>query len=83
MNNIVWNPISEESKLKSGVRYLVVCYNPQNHYDVHVSMATYMCKDKRTGRHVWSGHKYVLFWANAPEMPPESEIYNMRRKLES
>lgn len=81
MNNIVWNPISKESKLISGVRYLVVCFNPQNHYDIHVSIATYMHKHKPTGRHVWSGHKHVLFWANVPEMPPESELDIMRRKL--
>jgi hypothetical protein len=48
-------------------RVLVVCYNLQNHHDVHVSIATYW--GKRNGQPLWSGKKKVSHWMPLPELP--------------
>lgn len=53
-------------------RVLVVCFNPANHMDRHISIAEYWGQDKQTGRHIWSGNKHVSYWADLPEIPEET-----------
>lgn len=52
-------------------RVLVVCHNRQNHDDKHVTIAQFWGVDQATGRHMWSGHRLVSYWAPLPEMPKE------------
>ena len=58
-------------------RVLVVCYNPQNHYDIHVSIATNW--GKIDGYPRWSGGKKVSHWASLPELP--SDITDEDRRI--
>lgn len=49
-------------------RVLVICYNPDNHYDTHISICTYFGRNDR-GIHLWSGHKHVSHWYPLPDLP--------------
>lgn len=49
-------------------RVLVICYDPRNHQDVHVSISTYHGRNDR-GLPMWSRHKKVMYWQPLLEVP--------------
>ena len=64
--NFKWIPVTE-CLPKEHERVLVVCYNLQNHTDVHVSIANYW--GRKNGCPMWSGKKRVSHWHPLPELP--------------
>lgn len=61
--------ISVHVKLpKTHERVLVICYDPRNHQDTHVSISTYMGRNDR-GLPIWSRHKRVSHWYPLPDLP--------------
>lgn len=72
MNNIIWISVDDQLP-KSHERVLIVGYNPQNHYDRHISLAYFYGTDRVTGRRIWSGKHHVSYWARLPEMPKETD----------
>lgn len=54
-------------------RVLVVCHNYRNHNQKHVTIAEFWGVNQETGRHMWSGHRLVSYWAPLPEMPREPD----------
>lgn len=53
-------------------RVLVVCVNPQNKMERHVSICTFFGKNEN-GALLWSGHKKVTHWMICPDLPDEVE----------
>ena len=55
----------EEALPKTHQQVLVVCTNPQNHMQRHVSLCTFNGRGPR----MWSGWKTVTHWMPLPELP--------------
>ena len=80
-NDSIWIPVTAAFP-EQHVRVLVVCFNPQNHHERHVSICSYWGQDKQTGRHIWSGGKHVSYWTELPEIPEETdEERELREKI--
>lgn len=63
-----WIPVTDALP-KEGQRVLVVCTNPQSHYQVHISMSTYYRLPD--GRAYWTRKYHVTHWMPLPDMPRE------------
>lgn len=65
----------EDRYPKNGERVLVICTNPQNHHQRHISICDhYVINDRRYRNaplHKWSGGKEVTHWMPLPEMIEE------------
>lgn len=64
--------ISVNDKLpKSYERVLVVCINPQNHMQKHISICYFWGNRPWSSKKepLWSGHKNVTHWMPLPDLP--------------
>ena len=60
-----------EALPKAHQQVLVVCVNPQNHMQRHVSLCTFYGATGGVRGRMWSGWKTVTHWMPLPELPEE------------